>query len=132
MSSIEPVGRVTTRQIFVVTAVMEVGAGLALLVAPALVVGLLFGPSGIETGVAMGRLAGAALLSLGAACWWARHDGGSAASRGLVGGLLTYNAAVVALVLSATFGTVVPLLWAVVVVHGAMAIWCAWSLRVGR
>jgi len=122
----------TPTHFFVVTAVMEVGAGLVLLMAPALVIRLLFGPSEIQTGVAMGRLAGAALVSLGAACWWARHDRDSAASRGLMGGLLIYNAAVVALVLSATFGSLGSPLWAVVVVHGAMAIWCVWSLRVGR
>jgi len=106
---------------------MEVGAGLALLVAPALVIGLLFGPSDFQT-VAVGRLAGAALVSLGAASWWARHDGGSAASRALVSGLLIYNAAVVALVLSGIFGSVSPLLWALVGAHGAMAFWCVWSL----
>ena len=81
---------------------------------------------------AIGRLAGAVLVSLGAASWWARHDRGSPASRGLVRALLIYNAAVVALVLSATFGSLVPLLWAVVVLHGAMAIWCLWSLRISQ
>ena len=129
MSSIESVGRMATTQFFVVTAVMEVGAGLVLLMAPALVIRLLFGSSEIQTGVAMGRLAGAALVSLGAACWWARHDGGGAASRGLIGGLLIYNAAIVALVFSATFGSPGPPLWAVVVMHGAMATWCVWLLR---
>ena len=132
MSSVESVGRNTPAQLFVVTAVMEIGAGLALLVAPALVLRLLLGTSEIQTGVAMGRLAGAALVSLGAACWWARQDGGSAASRGLMGGMLIYNAVVVALVLSATFGSLAPLLWAVVVLHGAMAIWCLWSLRISQ
>ena len=81
---------------FVVTAALEIGAGLVFLVAPALVIRMLFAASDIQTGVAIGRLAGAALLSLGAACWWARHDGGSAASSGLVSGLLIYNVAVVA------------------------------------
>jgi hypothetical protein len=124
--------RMSSTQFFVVTAGMEVGAGLALIVVPALVIRLLFGPSENQTGVAIGRLAGAALVSLGTACWWARHDGGSAASRGLVSGLLIYNAAVVALVLSGSFGSLGPPLWAVVVVHGAMAIWCVWLLRAGR
>jgi hypothetical protein len=69
----------------------------------------------------MEQLAAAALLSLGTASWWTRHDRGSAASRGLMGGLLIYNAAVVALVLSATFGSLGPPLWALVVLarsHG--------------
>ena len=124
--------RMTSRQFFTATAAMEVGAGLALMGAPVLVMRTLFGPSEIQTGVAMGRLAGAALVSLGAACWWARHDGGSAASRGLVSALLLYNAAFVALVLSGSFGSPGPSLWAVVVVHVAMAIWCVWLLRLGR
>ena len=124
--------RMTSTQFFAVTAGMEVGAGLALIVVPALVIRLLLGPSEIQTGVAIGRLAGAALVSLGAACWWARHDAGSAASRGLVSGLLIYNAAVVALALSGSFGSLGPPLWAAVVVHGAMATWCVWLLRVGR
>src|SRR3954453_5902571 len=93
-----------------VTAGLEVGAGLALVVAPALVIRLVLGLSDIETSVVLGRLAGAALLSLGAACWGARHDVGSAAARGLVSGLLIYNAAVVALALSGSFGSLGPLL----------------------
>jgi hypothetical protein len=116
--------------LFVATAVIEIGAGVALLVAPALVITLVFDPSEMQTAAAMGRLAGAALLSLGAACWWARHDGGSAASRGLVSGLLIYNAAVVGLVFSGSLGSISPLLWALIVVHGSMALWCVWSLRV--
>jgi hypothetical protein len=131
MRSNASVGRMTRTSFFMVTAMMEVGAGLSLLVVPALVISLLFGPSGIQPAVAVGRLAGTALVSLGVACWWARHDGDSEASRGLVSGLLIYNAAVVALVLSATFGSLGPSLWAVVVLHGAMTVWCVWSLRVG-
>jgi hypothetical protein len=122
----------TSNQFFGVTAGIEIAAGLALIVAPALVISLLFGPSQIQTAVAVGRLAGAALVSLGAACWWARHDGGSAASRGLVSGLLIYNVAVVGLVLSGSFGSLGSPLWAVLVVHGAMAIWCVLVLRVGQ
>lgn len=118
-----------TAQFFVVTAVMEVAAGLAFLVAPALVIRLLFSPSEIQTAVAIARPAGAALLSLGAACWWARHDGNSVASKALVSGLLIYNAAVVALVLAGNFGSVGPLLWAIALLHGAMALWCVWLLR---
>jgi len=122
----------TSTRFFAVTAGMEVGAGLALIVAPALVIRLLFGPSEIQTGVAIGRLAGAALVSLGAACWWARHDSGSAASRALVSGLMIYNSAIVALVFSGSFGSFGPPLWAVVVVHVAMAIWCLRLFRVTR
>jgi len=122
----------TSTRFFAITAGLEAGAGLALIVASTLVVKFLFGPSEIETGVAIGRLAGAALLSLSVACWGARHDGGSAASRSLVSGLLIYNAAVVALVLSGSFGRLSLLRWAAVLVHGGMSIWCVRLLRVNR
>jgi len=122
----------TSTRFFAVTAGLEVGAGLALIVAPALLVRLLFGSSEIQTGVAIGRLAGAALVSLGAACWWARHDSDSAASRALVSGLLIYNSAVVALVFSGSFGSFGPPPRAVVTVHAAMAVWCKWLFRVTR
>jgi hypothetical protein len=129
MISIESVDRLAPTQFFVVSAVMEVGAGLALLIAPALAIRLVFGSSGTEAGVALGRVAGAALLSLGAACWWARLDGGTVAARALVSGMLIYNLAVVALVLTGSLGSVGPLLWAVALLHGAMALWCLLSFR---
>jgi len=114
-------------QLLIVTAVIESVAGLTLLVAPAVFIRLLFG-SAIDVFPAAGvaRLTGAALLSLGAACWWARHEERSAASRALVGGMLIYNATVVALVIAGVLGALGPLQWAAVVLHGAMAIWCAW------
>jgi hypothetical protein len=132
MSGIESAGRTATAPFFVVSAVMEVGAGLALLVAPALAIRLVFGSSGTEAGVGLGRLAGGALLSLGAACWFARYDAGSAAARALVTGMLIYNAAVVALALTGSLGALGPLLWGVAVLHGVMTLWCLLLLRRGR
>jgi hypothetical protein len=128
-TSIESVGRTGVAPFFVASSVMEAGAGLALLATPNLVMRLVFGPSGTETGVALGRLAGAALLSLGAVCWLARHDGISAASSALVSGMFTYNAAVVVLVLSGTFGSPGPLLSGVALLHGGMAVWCLLLLQ---
>jgi hypothetical protein len=128
-SSIVSLGRTATAPFFVVSAVMEVGAGVALLAAPALAIRLVFGSSGTEAEVALGRLAGAALLSLGAACWLARHDGVSAASSALVSGMLTYNAAVVALVLTGSLGPIGPLLSGAALLHGGMAVWCLLLLR---
>jgi len=131
MSSPEPVGRTAVTQLFIVTAALEVGAGLILLLAPAPVITLLFGPAvDAFPATAMARLSGAALLSLGAGCWWARGDERSVASRALVRALLLYNAAVVALLLFGGFGPLGPPLWAVVAIHGAMATWCARSLPV--
>jgi hypothetical protein len=112
--------------LFIVTAALESGAGLVLLAAPAVVIRLLFG-SAVEVFPAAGlaRLTGVALLSLGAACWWARDDERSAASRAIVGAMLIYNAAVAMLVLVGGLGSLGPLQWAAVALHGPMAIWCA-------
>ena len=117
-------------RLFTVTAVMELGAGVALFLAPAIAISLVSDFSTSEAGVAMGRLAGAALLAIGAACWWARVDSGSAASRALAIGLLIYNTAVLGLVLFSIFGSRGPVLWAIAVLHAAMALWCLSSLRV--
>ena len=68
--------RKTTTPFFVATAVMEASAGLALLLAPTLVITQLLARPVTAAAVAIGRWAGAALLSLGAACWWARAEPG--------------------------------------------------------
>ena len=130
--TIESVGRTANSPFFVVSAVMEAGAGAALLAVPDLAIRLVFGSSGTEAAVALGRLAGGALLSLGVACWLARHAGASAASSALVSGMLIYNAAVVALVLAGSLGAIGPLLLGVTVLHGGMTLWCLLLLRGGR
>jgi hypothetical protein len=113
-------------QLLIVTAALELGAGLGLLAAPAAAIRLVFGPAvEVFPAAGIGRVAGVALCSLGAACWWARGDERSAASKAIVVGVLIYNVGVVALVLVGSLGSIGPLQWAVVVVHGAMAIWCA-------
>ena len=131
-SSIASVGRTAIAPFFVVSGVMEAGAGVALLAAPDLAIRLVFGSSGTETGVALGRVAGAALLSLGAACWLARHDGVSAASSALVSGMLAYNAVVVVLVLTGMLGSLGPLLSGLALLHGGMALWSLQLLRSRR
>jgi hypothetical protein len=126
---ITSLGRTATARFFVASGAMEVGAGAALLLAPDLVIRLIFGSSGTAAGVALGRLAGGALVSLGVACWLARRDGGSAGARALVSGMLTYNAAVVALVLTGSLGLIGPLLSGLALLHGGMAVWCLLLLR---
>jgi len=127
-----PVSRTTT-QFFVATAAMEAGAGLALLFMPTFVITLLLAGPVTNTHLALGRLAGAALLSLGAACWWARDDATSATSRALVIAMSVYNTAMMAIVLTGSFGPLGrPILWVVILVHGTMAAWCVSLLRSGR
>jgi hypothetical protein len=126
MSSVESGRPKSIAQLFVVTAALEVGAGLALLVAPAVAFRLMFGTDvEVSSAVSMTRLTGVALLSLGAACWGARDDERSTASRAILWAMLVYNAGVLALVLLGGLGPLGLPQWAAVAIHGAMGIWCA-------
>lgn len=117
------------KPVLTVSAMLEIGAGLILLAAPGTAISLTFGLAGDGASVFVGRVLGAALLSIGAACWLARPDRGSAASRALVIGLVLYNTAIVALVISSLLGSPGPTLWMIAALHGAMSIWCVSSLR---
>jgi hypothetical protein len=123
------------KTLLTVTAAVETATGLALLGLPLLVVSLLLGGS-LDTPAALvvARVTGAALLSLGLACWLARHDEQSRAATGLIAALLLYNTAAVAVLVYA--GTGLGLsgigLWPAVVLHVALAVWCIASLRTKR
>ena len=115
-----------------VTALVETGTGLLLLVWPALVLALLFGWRQVapET-LLIGRVAGAAVISIGVASWPARRDTGSPAQLGVLAGLLTYNV-VVTLVLvfaGAVLRMIGIVLWPAVVYHAALAAWCLACLQ---
>ena len=119
--------------LYAATAVIEVGAGMALLCMPTAAVQILLGaPFEAPEGVAVARVGGAALLALGVACWLARGDTKSRAARGLVAAMVIYNLGV-ALVLGIAGIRSMPagvVLWpAAVVLHAVMAIWCIGSLR---
>ena len=123
------------KPLFMVTAVFEVSTGLALLVSPALVASILIGaPFDMPADSVVGRVAGAALLALGFACWRARDDGLSSSAIGLVSGMLLYNAFTVLVLAEA--GLVLHLfgigLWPAVVLHAVMAIWCLAVVLVKR
>jgi hypothetical protein len=121
------------KMLHTVTAVIEAGAGLALGCCPSAVVVLLLG-SGLDTpaAVLLGRLAGAALLALGVACWLARNDTQSRAARGLVAAMLLYNFAAVVLFVFAALGLGLHgvALWPAAGLHTAMAVWCVRVLMV--
>jgi len=116
-----------TKSLFIATTVIEAGAGLALIVSPALAASILIGaPFDTPADSVVGRVAGAALLALALACWRARNDEPSRAASGIVSGMLLYNA-VAAMVLTDA-GVILHLsgigLWPAVVLHAAMAVWC--------
>ena len=115
------------KNLLVVTALLETITGIAMMVSPALPVSLLIGAALDTTaGLVLGRIAGAALLALGMACWRARADGRSGAARGLVAAMLLYDVAAVAVLIHAGLGLKLSGmgLWPAVVLHLALATWC--------
>jgi hypothetical protein len=113
------------------TAIIEAATGLALIAVPAIVVRLLLGAEISGASIPLGRVAGAALLALGVACWLARDDAQSSATRGLVVAMLMYNIVATAVLAFAGIGLGLHgvALWPAVVLHAAMAVWCVACLR---
>ena len=75
-----------------VASLVEAATGVALFLAPAVVLRLLFGDVELGLGKSVGRVAGLALLSLGVACWPRQSPHRSADVA-----MLLYNAGTVAL-----------------------------------
>jgi len=123
---------VLVNRLYVTTAVIEAGAGLALLCLPSSAAKLLLGTALQEpSACVVARVGGAGLLTIGIACWLVRSDTESSAARGLVTALVVYNL-VVALVLAAAGLRSQPVgivLWPAVVLHTLMTAWCIVSLR---
>ena len=120
------------KKLLVVSAWLEAVTGVALMVSPAPPVLLLVGAALDTTGgLIVARVAGAALLALGLACWLARNDGRSHAARGLVAAMLLYNVAAVAVLVYAGLGLKLSAigLWPAVVLHMGMGAWCVGCLR---
>jgi len=119
------------RTLYTATAVIEAGAGLALLFCPALTVVLLLGAQvDASAALTVARVGGMGLLTLGVAWWLARDDARSRAAKGLVAAMVLYNLGV-ALILGAA-GIRAHLiglaLWPAVTLHAVMAVWCIVSL----
>ena len=115
------------RSLFIVTAILEAGTGLALTLSPSTPTTVLVGaPLDTYGGLIIARIAGAALFSLGLACWFARDDGPSLAAIGLVSAMLVYNIAVVGVLVYAGMGLRLSGsgLWPAAVLHTVLAIWC--------
>jgi hypothetical protein len=119
--------------LYTLTAVIELGAGLALLCFPSSTVALLVGAP-LETAPALtvARVGGAGLLALGVACWLARGDTQSRAAKGLIAAMLLYDIAAAGVLAFAGlgFGLHGVALWPAVVLHAVMSVWCvAWLWR---
>jgi len=115
-----------------IAAAFEAITGLVLIVDPSLLGTLLLGSDLSVSGIAVGRLAGCALLGLGIACW----PGPEAVTgkNGATRGLLAYNAlAAIFFVYLGVRGELVgPLLWPAAVIHGALAVLLARVLTLHR
>lgn len=111
------------KKLLIITAALEAGTGLGLLAAPSVVAQVLLGATlDAPVAVTVARVAGAALLALGLACWLARDHG-----RALVLAMLFYNVAAVAILAYAAVGLELSGigLWPAIALHTALAGWCA-------
>ena len=112
-----------------VSAVIEAGAGLALVAFPVAAASLLVGSSsGAPSELLVARVAGVALLALAAGCWRARGE--ARAARPLVVAMLVYDAGVAALLVhaAATPGSSGVTPWPAAALHAGMAVWCVLAL----
>ena len=114
------------KKLLIVTAIIELTTGLILVSFPSVIASLLFGSS-LETlsSLIVARVAGVALISLGAACWLGRNEKQGKAVKGLVTAMTVYNIGVIAVFIFAAINWELSgiRLWPVVVVHMAMAVW---------
>lgn len=118
------------KRLLTVTAVVEAGTGLGLLVVPSVIAQVLLGATlDAPAAATVARVAGAALLALGVACWLGRENG-----RALVAAMLLYNVFVVGVLVHAALGLALSGLglWPVVALHLAFAFWCMACLRSQR
>jgi len=109
----------SARFLFNVSAAIEVLLGIALLIVPAYVVGLLLGDGLNQAGTSVARVLGIGLLSLGISAWETAHQETHQAPRA---GICTYNLGVAALL--SVLGTLGEsdgiLLWPAVGLHGVI------------
>lgn len=123
-----------TTLLLIVTAVVELATGAALLMAPSLTAELMLGAGlGSPVAVMVGRVAGAALVSIGLSCWLERDCSRNGPRTGLVIGLLAYNVLIPVLL---TYAAVVEnvsgvAFWPGIGLHSVLSIWCVASLRSG-
>lgn len=116
----------------IVTALGEGGIGLLLLVSPSVPLALLLGVDQASTEVVVtARIAGAALLALGLACWPGRNDHNCPARKGLLLGILLYDVAAAGVLAYAGWflGLAGIALWPAVGLHFALAVCCVACIR---
>jgi hypothetical protein len=112
------------------SALIELGAGLLLLLFPSYMLALVFGLQSNSLAVMVAQVAGVALLALGIACWSARNDAGGPARLGSLRAITVYNgSAGLLLVLFAVTGRASGIvIWLFAVVHLVHAVLFAFTL----
>jgi hypothetical protein len=116
----------------IATALGEGGIGLLLLVWPSVPVALLLGVDQASTEVViLARIAGAALLALGVACWPGRNDRNCPARKRLLLGILLYDLAAAGILAYTGWflGLAGIALWPAVGLHFALAVCCVACIR---
>jgi hypothetical protein len=114
------------------SAVIEAGAGVALLSFPSDAARLLLGaPLDAPDALTVARIGGMALLTLGVAFWLARGDAQSRAAKGLIAAMVLYNLGAAVILAAVGIGStrVGGALWPAVVLHAAMTAWCIMTVR---
>ena len=117
--------------LLIIAAVMEAGAGLALLLIPTVAVSALLGiPLDTPTGLVAGRIAGAALVALAIACWQARNGERGRPMTVVVEAMSFYNfaAAMVLGYAAIRLDLRSALLWPAIVLHLGVGAWCVLKL----
>lgn len=117
--------------LLIIAAVLEAGAGLTLLLIPAVAVPALLGaPLDTATGLAATRIAGAALVALAIACWQARNGERGSPASGVVEAMSFYNfaAAMVLVYAGIRLELRSALLWPAIVLHFCLGVWCVSNL----
>lgn len=118
--------------LLITTSAIELATGLALVLAPSRVADLLLGEDLVApVSIVIGRVAGIALVAIGASCWLARKSAGTSGRTDLIVGLLIYNAAVPVVLGHAAMVLKMRgiALWPAVLLHVALAFWCFGCLR---
>jgi hypothetical protein len=107
-------------------AVVEAATGVALIIVPQAVTSLLLGANLAGAGIAVARVAGIALLSLGVLCWISRQDANKTAT---LTAMLTYNLLVTAYLTYLGFGGKLAgrLLWPAVGIHAVLTLGFAYA-----
>ncbi len=112
------------RVLLVIKAAVEMATGIALVMIPSMVLTLLLGAAlDAPIGKVVCGIAGAALITIGLACWMARDETRSRGTLGLIKAALLYDFAVAAILLAARFkmGLSGIALWPAVVLHLGLA-----------